>query len=151
MNPEQIRALVRQEIQANSSASRFSLNTIPRHIHNGVDSPFTFQPILTYAGSLLRDGGPFILPKGWSCSKIGSGSYTVTHNFGSDVIYAVSAIPGLDAQTIQYYRPPTTPGTINFYTLAIGGGGASAVDSSFDFLITVVNNRSQSIPTYITL
>lgn len=50
MTPEQIRQIVREEIQKSSSSSRFGLAPISRHIHNNIDSPFVFQPILTYSG-----------------------------------------------------------------------------------------------------
>lgn len=39
MTPEEIKQLVRQEIQSANSALRFQLTGIPRHVHNGVDSP----------------------------------------------------------------------------------------------------------------
>ena len=39
MNEQQIRAVVRQEIDSAISSKRFGLNPIPRHTHNGVDSP----------------------------------------------------------------------------------------------------------------
>lgn len=50
MTPDQIRQIVRGEIKKNDSGSRFGLSPIPRHIHNNVDSPYVFQPILTYSG-----------------------------------------------------------------------------------------------------
>lgn len=39
MNDQQLRQIIRQEIEASNSSSRFGLNTIPRHTHNGIDSP----------------------------------------------------------------------------------------------------------------
>lgn len=39
MNEQQIKQLIQQEIHKNQQAQRFNLNSIPRHTHNGVDSP----------------------------------------------------------------------------------------------------------------
>lgn len=39
MTEQQLRTIIRQEIKANDSSSRFGFNQIPRHVHNGIDSP----------------------------------------------------------------------------------------------------------------
>ena len=56
MDEAKIRAIVQQEIQRNDSASRFSLNQIPRHTHNGTDSPNISQssvvPVTRTIGSI---------------------------------------------------------------------------------------------------
>lgn len=38
MTPEKIRQIVREEISRSNNSSRFQLNTIPNHTHNGIDS-----------------------------------------------------------------------------------------------------------------
>jgi len=38
MDEQTIRKIIREEIARNSSSSRFSVNTIPNHTHNGIDS-----------------------------------------------------------------------------------------------------------------
>jgi len=39
MNDQLIRKIVREELARSNASSRFQLNTIPQHVHNGVDSP----------------------------------------------------------------------------------------------------------------
>jgi len=39
MNDQQIRKIVREELARSNASSRFQLNTIPQHTHNGTDSP----------------------------------------------------------------------------------------------------------------
>lgn len=39
LNEQQIRSLVQDEIRKTNGANRFQLSSIPRHIHNGTDSP----------------------------------------------------------------------------------------------------------------
>lgn len=38
-NEQRIRQIVQEELQRSNNSSRFQLNTIPNHIHNGKDSP----------------------------------------------------------------------------------------------------------------
>ena len=39
MNEQQIRQIVQQELQRSNNASRFSINSIPQHTHDGINSP----------------------------------------------------------------------------------------------------------------
>jgi len=66
-----IRQIIQEEIKRNQVASKFNVTSVPQHIHNNVDSPFVFQPILTYIAFIPYDGSltsglEYILPTGWS-------------------------------------------------------------------------------------
>lgn len=39
MTPEQIRKIVQDELRKSNAGSRFHVNSIPQHVHNGTDSP----------------------------------------------------------------------------------------------------------------
>jgi hypothetical protein len=39
MNEQQIRQIVQQELQRSNNASRFTVNSIPQHTHDGINSP----------------------------------------------------------------------------------------------------------------
>ena len=149
MPEEQIRALIRQEIQRSDNASRFRLNPTNRHIHNNVDAPFVFQPQVAYAGFVYDDatiGNPF--PKGWTVESLGTGIYRVTHNLSnlgySVVVTAIgnplvpSAFPGW--QILQDYDA--------FDVLMYDTALQTNLDNSFTFLLTFVNNKSEVPPQY---
>ncbi len=155
MDEQQIRALIRQEIQAGDSSSRFQLHPIQRHIHNNVDSPFVFQPIATYIGIVVWNGVSLLgatLPKGWSVSRQNVGKYTVTHNLGASVIYVVNAAAN---QSTNELATPVFTYLPDSFSVVWGGGAAGDVsfsftDTSFSFVLTVINNRSTQLPSYTT-
>lgn len=147
MNPEQIRALVRQEIQANSSASRFKVNTTPRHIHNNVDSPFTFQPILTYIGEVNADGTAVLLPNGWTSVGSGTGVYTITHNLNS-TYYRIVANPSDPYIGVFCTIGTRGKNTVVVKTFVPSAGSYAATSASFSFILVITNNRSQTLPSY---
>ena len=60
MIDEKDKGIIRQEIQTTYSERRFQLGGIPRHIHNGLDAPITFQPILNFPFFPLQP--PFVKP-----------------------------------------------------------------------------------------
>lgn len=148
MDENKVNQLIQQALARQASSSRFALNAIPRHVHNGTDSPFVLQPILTYVGSVLSNGGGTILPDGWTSSKIGTGNYSITHNLPVDAIFTVTATP-VDLGTQVACAVSVNGGVITVSTYSTGTGGGQ-LSNSFHFLVTVVNNRSASIPTYRT-
>lgn len=138
---------IQQGIQNQASGARFGLNSIPRHIHNGTDSPPVFQTILTYIGAVNANGGIAIMPKGWGGSG-GSGNYTIIHNLGSSAIYSVVATANdfLDSAVIC-----TINQTANNFTVSTWNVIGVLVSCGFTFSLTVINNRSTTLPSYITL
>lgn len=152
MDEQQVRVIVKQEIQAAASASRFQIGNIPRHIHNDTDSPLAFQPILTYVG-LLGVGSATapvtvnILPKSWTVRYDGTGEYTVIHNLGSSIIYSCVASA---AQSTNAFAPPVISGFANEVSFTWGdiSNPGAKIDTGFYFILTVVNNKDTKIPSY---
>lgn len=131
--------------------NRFNVSSTQRHIHNNIDSPYVFQPILTYIGLINEDGSAAVLPNGWSSVRAG-GIYTITHNiesktglinasFGApysivtqcqgDGILSSFVQEGLQVFTVEWKNP-----------------AGVVFDTAFSFILTVVNNKSQQLPTY---
>jgi len=56
MNDQLIRKIVREELARSNASSRFQLNSIPQHTHNGTDSPFIKEeniiPSVSVSGSV---------------------------------------------------------------------------------------------------
>lgn len=150
MDEQKTRQIVQQEIQKHASDARFTLNSIPRHIHNDIDSPYVFQPILNYAGIVVWNGVTVIgatLPRGWSVSYVSTGKYIVTHGLPASAIYVVNAIANqstnmLVAAVVTYF--------VGSFSITWGDTTPAFYDTSFSFLLTVINNRSTQLPVYIT-
>lgn len=153
MTPDQIKRLVRSEMQASSAAARFQLSSIPRHSHNSVDSPFVFTPILTYIGLILIDGtivppapgaAHGILPKGWIVEWGGSntGDYLITHNLNSQ-FYTATASP------LGTTTSPTIAFSKNVIEFTFFNTATQvATDTPFFFILTVINNKKTLPPQY---
>lgn len=142
MDEQLVRQIVQQEIQKNNSGSRFGFNQIPRHIHNNIDSPFTFQPTITYIGLIGLTGTIGILPTGWTVEYTPTGDYVVRHNLNTNLYSVVASPVGVEA-IIQII---TDKNTVEFD--ANGGGGPT--DTPFYFILTNANNKSQTQLTYQT-
>lgn len=158
MNDDRIRQIIRQEIQARDAHARFQLVPIQRHTHNNVDSPYTFQPVLTFGGYVRSDGNltkatggviaSGVFPVGWTVTKNGTGLYQVNHNLGTQQ-YAVTAIPVDGAQ----FGTITSKIDDNFIFQGynISAGAAVAADTNFSFILTLLANTSQTLPSYILI
>lgn len=147
---ENIRQMVRSEIEIQASAKRFGLVPIPRHTHNNVDSPFIFQPEITYVGIVDHNGIALLLPKGWTAEQTAfSGVYKVTHNLPPGTLYVVSAIASADSgsghDSVSYSQGSDTSSISFFVFNTIAGTG---VVCDFYFTLTVINNKSAQLPTY---
>jgi hypothetical protein len=147
MNEQAIRALVQQEIKAHSSSARFGLNSIPRHIHNNVDSPFVFQPLLTYIGFVNYDGTSLFLPKGWTINYDGGspGAYAITHNLSTSN-YAAIACAQQSTNTVVDVVISQFSSSIEFDWFS--AGAVAPADTSFTFIISLLNNSQQTNPLY---
>lgn len=140
-NEQQIRQIVQQEISSYASRSRFNVQGIPQHIHNGVDAPITFQPVLTYIGLLSADEIG-ILPTGWTAVKNGTGDFTIIHNLDT-FAYAVVASPtGLTGDV------DITTDNNNAELSWFAAGTNTPQDTPFYFILTTIANKKTSLPTY---
>lgn len=143
MTPEQVHQMIQQEIHKSQQAQRFNLNSIPRHTHNGVDSPTIFQSSFVYAGAVNTDGTPALLPQGWT-SKIGTaGSYTITHNLNTELYSASFTGYAEPANTI--FQAILGTNVMNISSFEVGVG---AVSNAFYFLLINTNNLSTIPPIY---
>jgi len=71
------------------------------------------------------------LPTGWTCSKLGTGQYRVTHNLGTTSYTAVGIVRNTSvAGTVTCYTYTST--YIDIYTYTAAGGGA---DYAFHFIL----------------
>lgn len=144
MNPQQVQQMIQQEIHKNSQRSRFNLTNIPRHTHNDVDSPSVYQPTKTYAGSIGADGSIGLLPIGWSVTVNGTGDYTITHNI-SNALYSVIVSPAYNAAitNVSIFVQPSFGVTL-FTSLS----PKTPINTGFNFLMTVVNNKATKPTQY---
>lgn len=150
MNEQQIRALIKSEIQQAANANRFQLASIPRHIHNGIDSPTAFQPILTYVGMV---GVPIntdpvtvnILPTGWTVRYDGTGSYAIVHNLGTVNYITIATC----AQSTNVFGAAVVEAFPNEVSIAWGDiSTGTKADTGFVFTLTMYNNKRLTVPSY---
>lgn len=119
MISQEIQDYVKQQIQASASANRFHLTSIPRHIHNNIDSPFVYQPTQIYTGNITSTGGG-TFPKGWT---IDHGVYNVTFTaaFVGGETSGTLATPWPDSEI----QSPITP------TMTFSNGDVRDVDVTY--------------------
>jgi len=125
--------------------SPYSVGKIPHHIHNNIDSPYAFTPIMTYIGAIIYDGSIALAPNGWTVDFDGINDYTITHNLGSD-LYAVNVTSAQgNNEVVTAVVGPPFPNSFDvswFKTV-----DASKIASSFYFTLTAVKNTHQ-YPNY---
>lgn len=147
-----IKQQIQQGIQQHASGARFGLSPIPRHIHNNVDSPYVFQPILTYIGVIgigVANQNPVtinLLPKGWVVNWISLGHYSVTHNLDTTQYGCVATA----AQSTNVYAVPVVSSfkNITYFTWLDAATGFNA-DTGLSFTLTVIGNRNTQLPVYV--
>lgn len=142
MSSNQIQQMIQQEMHKYSQLNRFNVSNTQRHIHNNIDSPYTFQPILTYIGNISENGSVGLLPTGWSATSDEAGSYTVTHNLGT-VLYACVASSS-DSGAIANPVVSHFANEVDFVWFQELG----KTTTNFNFILTVINNKIQTLPTY---
>lgn len=135
--------MIQQEVHKLSQVNRFNIASTQRHIHNDIDSPYTFQPILTYVGNISSTGGILLLPIGWSVTYQGTGDYLVTHNLGTQSYVVTATSENLNALIV-----PTITAFPNSFEITTIASGVGAVDSTFMFSLVNVNNKSDKLPQY---
>lgn len=150
MTDQEIRNIIRQEIATASASSRFQLAPNTRHIHNGADSPYAYNPNQVYAGIIVTSDQPSTLPTGWSLEYLGTGETNITHNLGDfDQVMWFATPIGAGGATIPV---PIVVGGLNVTTFswfdvsAVGGG--APVDTTFYFVAVQVNNKNTSPVQY---
>lgn len=142
-----------QTLARNGTANRFRVTDISRHQHTTINSPPTVQPVLFYTGRVVYNtltnlfvaDNPFPNSITVSTITVGSeGGAQLTHNIGNSKSYTVFITP-------EVQNNITISGEVirqdNYVQVILSSGGAS-VSGNFYFLIMVVNNTSQSLPTY---
>lgn len=144
MNETQIRTIIRQEIQTNTSSSRFALNSIPKHIHNDIDSPTIYQPTLIYTGKIAYNGSTILLPRGWTATQVDVAGYSVTHNLNT-LLYTVIATP---TQSLNNVVSPVVSEFQNTFEIYWFDSASAQSPTSFDFALINVANKAQKNPTY---
>lgn len=91
------------------------------------------QPVIIGAGFVNADGSvsPTVFPDGWSCTKLGTGRYQITHNLGTgDYCVLVTPLAGttrefsVEAQTIN-----------TFITRFYNNATLSLADTDHSFLV----------------
>lgn len=144
-NEQNMRNIIRQEIASANNGSRFGVNPTSNHSHTGIDSPYVYQPVLSYIGHINADASAVLLPSSWTVVNSGAGIYTVTHNLNT-ILYSVTANCffagtrdvlqvsniGLNSFTVNtfFYNPTTLE------------------NSGFTFILTNVNNSVQAPVKY---
>lgn len=145
---------IREEIRRQNSLSRFQLTPVAKHVHNGGDSPFIYMPTVAYTGAISYSGRPYNIlpfPSGWKIEKgsTNSGRYRITHNLGTTLYTVV---------VIQLKTTPPNPDNAAGSVFNMGPktfevewkrlGAATTVDTSFNFLLTQINNAKPGWPLY---
>lgn len=154
MNEEQIKRIVRAEIQNHASGARFGLNSIPRHTHNGVDSPPAFQPVITYVGLMNQNGTGAFLPSGWVAYITGAPlayTYVVIHNLsGGGSSSAVATVYSVVAcvQSSGLFVTPVVTEYANYFTVEFINSLGQQPDTPYSFFLTATNNKPLTLVTY---
>ena len=105
-------------------------------MQDAVERPATLplSDRIPFAGSVSSAGAAMKLPTGWTCSKLGTGSYRVTHNLGvasvNDYSVAVNTSGGGTSFVLSYAK-----GTAIFDVSTVNPSFAST-DAQFDFTLT---------------
>lgn len=143
MDTSQIQSLIRSEVQKISQVGRFGVSNTQRHIHNDIDSPYVFQPILTYVGEIGSNGTVGLLPQGWTVTYNGTGSYSITHNLGTRLYSVVASAQQSTNSVVSPVLESFDDGfDANWFT------SSGAADTSFTFILVNINNKSTKLPSY---
>lgn len=152
MDEQKIRKIVQDEIRRSQGASRFGINQIPYHTHDGIDSNPVFLPTITYTGYVPSDGlvtnSPFVfLPSGWTVELQVGNIYKITHNLNTDFYTVMACMTGPEANDAF---TPLTVCQSNFFEIAWSFNSTLTLTTDFQFTLVQVNNRRSSLTTYST-
>lgn len=145
---QRIRQIVQDEIRAQGNRDTFSGFQTTRHIHNGVDAPYVYDSNALFAGVIITSEFPALLPKGWTITKVATGTCDVTHNLGevNQIVWVASAI-GAGGATLPV---PIIVGDKNRIEFAWFDANAAAapIDTTFFFIGLQVNNKDYTPNQY---
>lgn len=149
MDENKIRQMMQEEIRKSNSSGRFGIQSIPHHTHNGVDSLPVYSPTYSFVGFVPYDTTDsslgFFIPKGWSVANDSTGNYQIFHNLGTQLYsFVADTTQGTGDKVSCVVSPFNDQVEINWYKTSDG----SAVDVSFNFILTQINNRNVSKQTY---
>lgn len=141
----QVQQMIQQAIAKNSQTNRFNVQNQGRHIHNDIDSPLVFQPVLQYVGAVNFDGTPLLLPTGWTSSISGGTIFTITHNLNKSAYSVILT-------ELFYYdisaMGQAGPGLNDFEVSWTESDGSTLLSSPFYFTLTDVTNKNQKPVSY---
>lgn len=134
-NEKQFKDNFDKYIEKYSNRNQYSVSKIPVHAHTGTDSPRINLKDIIGAG-VLYAGSSSSLPIGWSISTIGTGHYTITHNFNS-TSYVVVVTPEYGGTAIAA-TVSVAANSFDVYTFTVTGGSPGSANSSFYFNLTKI-------------
>lgn len=152
MTANDIKRMVSTEIGLQQSNRRFGQNAVPVHLHDGLDSSFSFSPTVAYTGFVPSSGdvtgastnGFVFFPAGWTTGRI-SGAYFVLHNLGTKMYsVTVQQTGGLSIGT--YYAG--TSCSRDFFLVVFFNGAGIRQDVDFEFNLVQINSRLPFPPKY---
>lgn len=148
---QQIRAMMKDEIQKSNNSGRFNINPNQQLRQNPLNTSSTPTSVLTYVGLVLINGSTNppsagaaggVFPSGWTIDHGSTGDYLITHNLGTGA-YAVVASPIGTTTAVEIESNDNQVEFTWFDTFS-----KAATSTPFFFILTVVNNRRTSFPTY---
>lgn len=133
------------------AANRFRLTPTNRHVHNNTDAPFVFLPYQIYGGFVPYDGDvngvlEAILPRGWTVTYNGAGSYSIFHNLGT-FNYIVVATASQSTNVVVACVSESFENQVDFNWFDTSSANQ---DTSFNFILILLNGNSATFPTYVT-
>jgi hypothetical protein len=143
---QKMREIARQEIQNAASKSQFAVRDVALHTHNGVDAPFAFQPQMVYAGLIIEDGTPALLPASWTVEHVSTGTYHIIHNLGvalGQYVATVSPILSTSAPVPSVLPFPDLLEVTWYDTITAGFR-----DTTFQFIMLNTTNRAVAPQKY---
>lgn len=145
---QNIRRIVQDELQRQGNRDTFGVSAVPRHTHNGIDSPFAFDPVAIYGGIIITSDTPATLPKGWTLEHIATGVTHVTHNLNDiDQIFWMAAPFGAGGATLPVPIIIPGPNLVEFNWFDANNAAAD-IDTTFFFIGVQVNNQDTTPAQY---
>lgn len=149
MNEEKIRQMIQDELKRQST---YGDPTILPHDHDGNNSPSILAPTFTYIGFVPYTIDATLeraLPKGWTITYFGSGTYQINHNLWTrQRVKFYSFIADATQSTNEKVAPVISsfPDVVSISWFRCTDG--TAVDTSFNFQLTIINTLIKNPVTY---
>jgi len=151
-NEQKIRSIVQDEIRRSSGGSRFGVQNVQYHTHNGIDSKPVFSPTITYVGKIpqvpIASFLQYFLPIGWSVELFGAtGEYRITHNLNT-TNYAVTLTPYTSSASSQDVMGWVSIDSPNYFSVYWYDSLSNDGRVDFFFQLTQFDNRTTSLSKY---